>query len=269
MEFSKMHGAGNDFIMINDMDESLRITEELITALCKRHFGVGADGVVILRPSREYDFTMLYFNSDGSRAGMCGNGARCAARFAINEEISGAEMVFQTDSGTVRGKIEEEEVEVSLGKVKGLRLNLELKNLRISYAEAGVPHVVIFNGQDNSVQSSDFKALARQIRYSEEFEPEGTNVNLVNITGDNSLSYRTYERGVEDETRACGTGAAAVSVIASHLGKVGKPVECRTAGGDILRINFEKEDYGASSCYLTGPAVETFRGRVDISAFNI
>ena len=267
MEFAKMHGAGNDFIMINDMDESLHISSDLVSVLCARHFGIGADGIVILRPSETGDFTMIYYNSDGSRAGMCGNGARCAVRFAVNEGIASGNISFQSDAGAMRGRIRGDKVEISMGEVRGLRLNMEIAGERVSYAVAGVPHAAIFEeGRTSSVQNN-FVEAAREIRYSEHFKPAGANVSLVYDINEGSLSYRTYERGVEEETMACGTGALAISVIAGHLGITGQPVECRTAGGDILEVRYSKKPYGASDCFLTGPAVEIFRGSVDIPAF--
>ncbi|MGM0483204.1 MAG: diaminopimelate epimerase [Candidatus Krumholzibacteriota bacterium] len=268
MEFTKMHGAGNDFIMINDMDETLDISAELVSVLCARRFGIGADGVVILRPSRIKNFTMIYYNSDGSRAGMCGNGARCAVRFAVNEGIASGRISFESDSGLMEGRVRGESIEISMGEVRGLKLNMEVEGERVSYAVAGVPHAAIFEEGGGSSLQDDFVEVARKIRYSERFKPEGANVNLVYGIGSGSLSYRTYERGVEAETMACGTGALAISVLAGHLGIAGESVECRTYGGDILKVNYRKEHYGASNCFLTGPAIETFRGSVDIAEFN-
>ena len=267
MEFVKMHGAGNDFIMINDMDESLDLSAELVSVLCARHFGIGADGIVILRPSSISDFTMIYYNSDGSRAGMCGNGARCAVRFAVNEGLTTGTISFQSDSGAMMGRVRDDRIEISVGEVRGLSLNMEIEGERVSYAVAGVPHAAIFEEGSVSSLHTNFVEVARKIRYSERFKPEGTNVNLVYDAGSSSLSYRTYERGVETETMACGTGALAISVIAGHLGITGELVECRTVGGDVLEVSYRKEAYGASNCFLTGPAVEIFRGSVDISEF--
>ncbi|MBD3178291.1 MAG: diaminopimelate epimerase [Candidatus Latescibacteria bacterium] len=264
MDFTKMHGAGNDFIMLNNISESLNLPVELITALCARHFGIGADGLIILKPSSKYNFRMVYYNSDGSRAGMCGNGARCAARFAVDQGIAPRKLKFESDSGIVEAEVAGEWVEISMGEVRELRLNIDVDSFRVSYAVAGVPHAVLFSGDDKSPDQSDFLNAARKIRHHKSFEPDGTNVNLAVIRDQGSLSYRTYERGVEAETMACGTGAVAVSVIAAHLGMVKSPVDCRAAGGDTLRVSFIKKSYGAAKACLKGPAVETYSGSVDV-----
>jgi diaminopimelate epimerase len=270
LSFSKMHGAGNDFVVIGDMEKAFSISPGLVSALCDRRFGIGADGLILIQPSEEASFKMLYFNSDGSRAKMCGNGARCAARFAFDHSIAPASFTFETDSGIVEAEAGKREVTISLGAVSGLELNLDLGSIApaVSFAVAGVPHALLISERAGDITHDDFLATARFIRYNSRFKPGGTNVNIVNVIDKNSLFYRTYERGVEDETLACGTGAVAISVITSHLGMIESPVSCNTSGGDILKVSFDKTDCGAKNCLLTGPAVESFSGDCSLDYYT-
>ncbi len=262
LSFSKMHGAGNDFVVIEDMKKTFKLSSVLVSALCDRHFGIGADGLILIQPSEAAAFKMLYLNSDGSRAGMCGNGARCAARFAYDHSIAQKSMAFETDSGIVEAEIMKDKVTISLSSVSGLKLNLDLGNAAraVSFAVAGVPHAVMLSENARDISHDDFLPIARNVRYHNKFNPGGANVNMVSVIDKNSLFYRTYERGVEDETLACGTGAVAISVITSHLGMTDSPVSCETSGGDILTISFDLTENGAKNCLLSGPAVESFSG---------
>jgi len=263
MKFTKMHGAGNDFIIIDDRSSRISPSREMISSLCHRNFGIGADGLILVRPSLSGDdFKMVYYNSDGSRARMCGNGARCAARFAYRNSIAPGRMRMETDSGTVEAEIKGKLVDIRIGKVAGLKLEVELRDseLKPALAVCGVPHAALIVSDVGSIPRGRFLQICRTVRNDEALSPEGANVNLVQIAGRNSLHYRTYERGVEDETLACGTGAVAVAVITSHLGNTRPPVSCYTRGGDLLTIDFELDPSGASDCHLTGPAVTTFTG---------
>ena len=262
ISFSKMHGAGNDFVVIEDMKKIFKLSSGLVSALCDRHFGIGADGLILIQPSEAASFKMIYLNSDGSRAGMCGNGARCAARFAYDHSIANESMVFETDSGIVEAEIDKDTVKISLGSVSGLKLNLNLGTAAraVSFAVAGVPHAVILSRDARDISRDDFLQISRSVRYHNIFNPDGANVNMVSVIDKNSLFYRTYERGVEDETLACGTGAVAISVITSQLGMTESPVSCETSGGDILTISFDQTESGAKNCLLSGPAVESFSG---------
>jgi diaminopimelate epimerase len=265
IEFTKMHGAGNDFIMIDDMDLSFEDDPRLIAALCETHRGIGADGLILIRPFAEFDFEMRYFNSDGSRAGMCGNGARCAARFALERGIAGQKMVFSTGSGPVSAEVAGDRVRIGLESVEGLRLGIDLlKGTSAGFAVSGVPHAAIFVEDAKGWERERFIETARNVRHDPLFGPEGTNVNLVTVVSPHSLVYRTYERGVEDETLACGTGAVGVSVIAAHMGLVSSPVSCETSGGDTLETAFDIAAEGAVNCFLTGPAVISFRGSAEL-----
>jgi diaminopimelate epimerase len=262
IRFTKMHGAGNDFVMIDGTKENIAIEKAEIAALCDRHRGIGADGLIIIQSSRERDFKMRYHNSDGGEAEMCGNGARCAALFAHRCGLADMEMVIDTAAGPVSANMAEDEVTIGVGDVTGLQTAIELEGIDyvLHYAISGVPHVALIDEMARDVSREDFFDLARAIRFHPYFGGKGTNVNLVAHLSNKSLYYRTYERGVEAETLACGTGAVAISVIAERLGLVSAPVECETSGGDILKVEFDPADEGARNCRLTGPAVVAFEG---------
>ncbi|MBN1163614.1 MAG: diaminopimelate epimerase [Candidatus Krumholzibacteriota bacterium] len=269
LEFVKMHGAGNDFIMISDLAEAFDGSRDLISSLCAPHRGIGADGLILLRASAEADFRMRYFNRDGGEADMCGNGARCAALFAYNSGLAGKSMVFQTNAGKVEADITHDGVRLLLGEVNDLRLNIELEDLeaKAGFAVCGVPHAAVLDEAGSGWSGDEFLSWARAIRHHRAFQSAGTNVNLVTVISKHNLQYRTYERGVEAETLACGTGAAAVAVITSHMHLTASPVSCLTSGGDVLLVEFEQRPGGAVNCRLTGPAVTTFRGRLSIGDF--
>jgi len=267
-EFTKMHGAGNDFIMIDDLKSVFDENPDLIAALCEFHRGIGADGIILLRPSESTDFTMRYFNSDGSEAEMCGNGARCTAMFALERGIAGKKMTFSTRAGPVFAEVTGDRVKIGLEPVHGLRLGLELPDgMKAGYAVSGVPHAAIIVDDTRAMARESFVKMARSIRFNPLFEPAGTNVNIVTAESAHKIVYRTYERGVEDETLACGTGAVGVSVIAAHMGIVSSPVSCETSGGDVLETSFKLTDDGAGQCTLTGPAMISFQGAVDLTSY--
>lgn len=269
--FRKMHGAGNDFIMIDDRGSiPLAPSRTLIASLCDRHRGIGADGLILLKASQTSDFRMVYFNSDGGEASMCGNGARCAARFAADIGAAGPRMSFETGAGRVDARIEGDTVSVAVGPVTGVRPGIEISGVEdlVGFADSGVPHAVLLVGDVRAFDRETFLRTARTIRSFQGFGPSGANVNLATVTGRRSLVYRTYERGVEDETLACGTGAIAVSVIAASRGLVEPPVSCCTSGGDLLSVSFDPAPDGASSVVLAGPAVTSFTGVFDPDSFG-
>jgi diaminopimelate epimerase len=262
IRFVKMHGAGNDFIMLNGIEETPVLDRELIATLCARHRGVGADGLILLLPSDREDFRMVYYNSDGGEAEMCGNGARCAARFAFDLGVGSNPISFETHSGRVEAEIRGEDVLVGIGEVTGIVTKLRLEGVEeeIHFANSGVPHVVILREEIESVPVDEFVRRAKRIRHHERFGPNGANVNFASVMGRHEIRFRTYERGVEGETEACGTGAAAVSVTTAHLGMTTSPVTCVTSGGDRIIVGFVPSDTGATNCTLLGPAAVSFEG---------
>lgn len=280
LEFTKMHGAGNDFVMLENLDGALELTTEQIAALCHRRFGVGSDGLMLLQKATKaerkehgkLDARMLYFNSDGSRADMCGNGARCFAAFAIANGVGSKKGVrFLTDAGVITATCAEGRYTIQMTPAHDLKLrgkvDLAAGKAVVHYLNTGVPHAVKFV---KDVAAVDIRPEGKELRFHKAWGPKGANANFVQIRGkDEPLLIRTYERGVEDETLACGTGVTA-SAIAAHLAEgVALPVRLQVAGGDVLEVNCKvspaKDGKGApevSEVTLTGPAAVVFHGKI-------
>jgi diaminopimelate epimerase len=267
LRFSKMHGAGNDFVMIDgrDLPENF-LGPDNINALCDRRTGVGADGLIIVAPTTDSKtaFRMIYFNADGHEAEMCGNGARCSVAFARATGLAPEEMLFDTFSGVLSGTIfGPEDIQVSLPAWKDLSLNLDLGTQDFPdhhFCNTGVPHLVI---PVPDVDEVDVCRWGSHYRHHELFAPAGTNVNFVSRDSANGrYKLRTFERGVEDETLACGTGASAAAVVMCQLGMAESPVTLHTRGGDELKISVDSEN---RELLLRGPAVTSFRGEVLIN----
>jgi len=273
--FVKMSGTGNDFILIDHRKPLIEPASmsAFAAAVCRRKFSVGADGLILLENSEQADFRWRFFNADGSVAEMCGNGARCAARFAFMQGIAPAKMRFETLAGIIEAEVSGSDVAVKMTDPTGLRLHqtVSVNNapLALHSINTGVPHAVVF--ADN-IEEADVRGLGRAIRCHEAFSPAGTNVNFVQKRGD-AFKVRTYERGVEDETLACGTGAAASAIIAALLGQAASPVEIITSGGDRLLILFalgEVKTGGTGTIvynvFLKGPARMIYAGELNSEA---
>ena len=264
ISFKKMHGSGNDFILIDNRDHKIKLSDAPKTAVnfCKRHFGIGADGLILVEKSEKAAFKWHFFNADGSHADMCGNGGRCAARFAVIEGISGPELKFETGAGMIKAQVKDSTVKLQLTPPKNLKLDMKIalheKPRTVHFIDTGVPHAVVF---PKDIETEPVFEMGRLIRYHRAFSPDGTNVNFVKVTGPSSILIRTYERGVEDETYACGTGAVASALISSLRGLVKPPVEVTTWGGEHLKIHFQKEEApDFREVYLEGRAVLVFSG---------
>ncbi|MBU8921401.1 MAG: diaminopimelate epimerase [Bacteroidales bacterium] len=266
VEFYKMHGAGNDFVMIEDMSSEIDYSRHLIDALCTDHTGIGADGLILIRPSEKCDFRMLYFNKDGEEAEMCGNGARCAASFAYLKGIVSQKMVFETKAGPIDAEMIGEDVRIGVGSVRDMRLQVPVEDagIEVGYAVCGVPHAVLVTEDVDSWSRERFLELGRKVRNADEFAPEGVNFNLVSVIGKDFVRYRTYERGVEDETLACGTGAISLAAVCAALGITGSPLRCRGTSGDTLKVDFIPTGNGAQDCFLKGPAIVAFKGDFEV-----
>ncbi len=261
LEFTKYHGAGNDFIMIDGF-KNKKIHQELsksdINSLCKRHFGIGADGLIIIKELDGYDLEMIYYNSDGVISSMCGNGGRCTVHFAYTLGYVGKEMSFLAADGPHQGKIEAEGVTISMSPV-GKVETIDKQNV---YMNTGSPHYVSLLEVDiDGLSSLNLVSKARSIRYNDRFAEEGTNVNYI-VKGENKLHIRTYERGVEDETLACGTGVVAAAIM-SRQGKVGPQSVYVEAKGGLLRVDFDTGE-GYTNIRLFGPAQSVFTGHIEI-----
>lgn len=264
-KFTKMHGAGNDFIVVSDLDlnaATVQLTAPVIEALCNRQLGIGADGLIIVAYDFELDFKMIYFNSDGNEAEMCGNGARCAFAFAKKLGMVNDVGVFATGSGPVNGTIGTDFVKVSLPTSSPPELDYVLDSgSKVHFANTGVPHVVLIS---ESISELDLQKLGPEIRNDAAFKPGGANVNWLEKQDDNLYKIRTYERGVEAETLACGTGASASALILYCLDQATSPVTFITKGGDKLIVDIE-ENNGQYDLHLTGPAAIAFTGEVEIN----
>ena len=269
--FSKMSGSGNDFILIDNRSGGIDGIDlkKFITVVCRRKMSVGADGLILIEPSDKADFRWRFYNSDGSRAEMCGNGARCAARFAYVNGIAGQTMAFETDAGIVSGQVEAGRARVKMPDPTDLRLDYPIQladgPLMVSSINTGVPHVVIML---DAVAAVDVFGTGRDIRNHEAFAPAGTNVNFICQQGPRKLAIRTYERGVEDETLACGTGSIAGALIASIKHDWKSPINLLTRGGETLTIHFTENDRRFSDVYLEGDARIIYTARLTEEAWE-
>jgi diaminopimelate epimerase len=267
LDFTKMNGAGNDFVLIDDRAQKVRLSLDQIVRLCDRHRGVGADGLFLLVPSAtgKADWAWVFHNSDGSTGEMCGNGARCFARFV--QKLTGVKggLTVETEAGVIKASFQGERVTVSLTRPGELRLNQQVPLAggaqTIHSLNTGVPHAVLF------VPDAD-KAMVQQlgpeVRRHPQFAPKGTNVNFVQVLGPNHIRVRTFERGVEGETLACGTGVTASALISARLHGFTSPVKVRVQGGDQLEVSFKEEHGEFADVQLTGPAEFVFEGRIEI-----
>ena len=267
LKITKMHGAGNDFVMVDARDlEGVDLTPSRIESLCHRRTGVGADGLILIdKPTNpDSNFRMVYFNSDGHEAEMCGNGARCSVAFAFLNGLAKKKCLFDTYSGTLSGQVfDSNDIEVSLPAWKDLALNVDLGPQEFSAhhtCNTGVPHLVI---PVQDVHQIDVEKIGSAYRFHAAFSPAGTNVNFVSQDPDTGQQLlRTFERGVEEETLACGTGASATAVVLCQLGLAESPVSLHTRGGDILGVSV---DFQGRKLLLRGPAETSFRGEVLIN----
>lgn len=246
--FSKLNGSGNDFLVIDNREGVLRGFDlpAFVGKVCDRSRSIGADGVILIEKSRRADFRWKFFNADGSRAEMCGNGGRCAARFAVARNIADGRLGFETDAGLIRAEVKGRRVKLQMTAPHGLALAKTLslggRTITYSFLDTGVPHAVLFVPDLSKI---DLMGTGRGIRTHRAFAPRGTNVDFVRVRG-GEAEVRTYERGVEGETLACGTGAVAAGILAAAHGYVRPPVSVHTRGGETLVIHFDpaKDDFG-------------------------
>lgn len=265
LKFTKMNGAGNDFVLLDNRDLSLQLSAGQIVHLCDRHRGVGADGVLVVEPpEKDADFRMRYYNRDGGEVEMCGNGARCFARFA-RRFVKSDEIRFETMAGVVSATIEGENVRLHMGEPRDLQLRQPLevagRTLEVHSVNTGVPHAVVFV---EDLEAVPVRELGASLRYHKHFAPKGTNANFIVKTGPQSLAIRTYERGVEDETLACGTGVIASAIVLHELIGATLPLEVKVRGGDSLMVDFEELAGTYRDVTLTGPADIAFTGEIDL-----
>lgn len=266
ISFTKMESGGNDFIIIDNRRKILpRGLSKLAVNLCRRRYSIGADGLILLEKAKGADYRMRIFNPDGTEPEMCGNGARCLASFAFINGISSQKAIIETKAGNVEAHVKGKKVKLRLGNPSNIKMNFSIPlgpqgSQKVNFINVGVPHAVVFvPGLDNV----DVEGLGKAIRYHKKFSPEGTNVDFVTLEGRNSISIRTYERGVESETLACGTGAVASALVLALEGKVSSPVEVLTRGGETLKVEYAMEKENFKRVWLEGEVRVIYKGKME------
>jgi diaminopimelate epimerase len=261
--FFKMHGGGNDFILIDHRDRCFPRPEQpgLARRLCASKVGVGADGLILLETGERADLAWRFYNADGSEAEMCGNGARCAARFAVLNGLARPNLSIETLAGVIRCEVSGRSARVLMADVGEERLHLDIPLeeivLRGHFLRVGVPHTVI---PVEDLEAVPVGGWGRAVRFHPLFQPAGTNVNFITVHTPHDLAVRTYERGVEGETLACGTGSVAAALIAARLGQVRSPVLVHTRGGEILTVTFTSQSDTPTDVFLEGEALVVYQG---------
>jgi diaminopimelate epimerase len=268
LQFAKMNGAGNDFVLMDNRNGAIRLDRDQIVRLCHRQRGVGADGLMLLIPcaSGKANWAWDFHNSDGSVAEMCGNGARCFARYVQKLTGGPTPMTFETLAGVIRAEFpDDQRVTVNMTTPHNLRLRLPVPLaegvIETHSIDTGVPHAVIF---ETDVTQAKVVSTGAAIRYHALFKPKGTNVNFVQVLAPQRIRVRTYERGVDGETLACGTGIVAAALIASEVRHFTSPVQVQAQGGDLLEVSFIKEKDQFREVRLNGPAEFVFEGEIRI-----
>jgi len=267
--FWKMSGSGNDFVMIDAREElTLPVCmSEFVKKVCRRGLSVGADGVVLVTRSEKADYAWHFYNADGGEVAMCGNGSRCVARFAYLNQIAPAQHTIETLAGIVHAEVDQERVRVQLTDPTDIRLHLNVEINGVMheghFVNTGVPHVVYFV---DDVEKVNLVELGRATRYHALFSPAGTNANFVQIMNNHLIKIRTYERGVEDETLACGTGSVAAAVIGSALEKTNRSISVETRSGILLSVDFKQDAERFRNVTLQGDARIIYKGELSEEA---
>lgn len=268
LHFTKMVASGNDFVVIDRSRAQAqeKRLKQLAQFLCNRKFGIGADGLLFLEQSQKADMRMRIFNADGSEAQMCGNGARCVAYYLRLKKLrghAGKSITIETAAGIIKSFVNGSNVKIKLTDPKGIKLDVPIivnsRKIRVNFINTGVPHVVIFSQGLDKINVTD---IAPFIRYHKRFAPKGTNVNFIEVLDDNSFKIRTYERGVEDETLACGTGSVASALIFSLKNNTRDTISVHTKSGEVLKVYFNRDAYCFSDVWLQGKAGIVFQGNI-------
>mgnify|MGYP001063653420 CR=1 FL=1 len=268
IDFYKMSGSGNDFILVDNRANLIEaaVAPELARKLCKRKVSVGADGLILIENDDEVDFCWRFFNADGSSAEMCGNGGRCVARLANMLGICGPRLSFRTLAGVIKAEVLGSRVKLQMTVPHDLRLDMGLelngKNVNGHFINTGVPHTVFVVEGSKDLEKEDVVGWGRKVRYHPQFAPAGTNVNYIAVLNEKALAIRTYERGVEDETLACGTGAVAVALVGAAKGMVSPPVEVHTRSGETLTIYFDLGEGLPHEVFMEGEATIVYQGKL-------
>jgi diaminopimelate epimerase len=269
LAFTKMNGAGNDFVMVDNRTLSLDLSNAQIAKICDRHRGIGSDGLLAVEPAvgQEADFRFRYYNADGGEVEMCGNGARCFARYVNRlHDFTLEKVSFETIAGLISAEFLGDTVRLQMSVPHGLFLKEKLpvngRDLEVSFINTGVPHACVFVDDLTSV---DVLGDGAALRYHERFAPKGTNANFIQVTGPQSLSIRTYERGVEGETQACGTGTVAAALLHHLINGGPSPIAVKVQGGETMTIGFEPQSDGTfAHVTLAGPGEFVFDGVIKL-----
>ncbi len=267
--FTKMSGAGNDFVVIDNRRRQIQGPAELARKLCDRRWGIGADGLLLLEESPAASYRMMYYNADGSYGGMCGNGGRCIALYAVMIGAAGSEHRFEALDHVYEARVRDNTVTLKMKDPRVINSDLVLriggKRIKALFLDTGSPHVVLEAKRvaRKGLHAIQVSEIGRRIRNLAAFRPGGTNVNFIEITGDNIIHIRTYERGVEAETQACGTGSIAAAIAASNAG-LAAPFVIEPASGRRLTVDFAKRDGKISDVELRGPAEVIYKGQIRI-----
>ncbi|MBL7068944.1 MAG: diaminopimelate epimerase [Candidatus Omnitrophica bacterium] len=262
-----MVASGNDFIVIDNRSRGLidygHSIKEAAKRLCGRRLSVGADGMLLIENSKKADFKMRIFNPDGSEVDMCGNGSRCVALYAVENGIAEKDMKIETSAGVLDAEVVGLRVKVRLTDPESVRLNKRVrigkKNYKIHFINTGVPHAVSFVEDPDRI---DVEKIGSKIRFHRSFKPKGTNADFVKVLSPKELKLRTYERGVEAETLACGTGAAASAIVSSMVYGFKPHIDVNTKSGEVLRVYFDIRGKGVRNVFLEGEAKAVYKGRI-------
>ncbi|MDD2598508.1 MAG: diaminopimelate epimerase [Kiritimatiellae bacterium] len=272
IKFTKMHGAGNDFVLIDDRSGDVPWEDYfLMAALAARRTGIGCEGIILVQNSDKADFKMRFLNPDGSEVALCGNGARCTAAFACAIGAAGRDLTMETlHCGLVGAKVSDDGVCVWMpeptNREYGLELTVDGALIKADFINTGVPHLVV---QVPNVNTVDVDNLGRALRLHPVFEPHGTNVNFVNFRAPNRMTMRTYERGVEAESGACGTGAVACAVVAVETAGFTLPINVKTPSGFDLEVDGDWRKQQCTGLTLTGPIKFVYAGEVDLDELKL
>ncbi len=258
LSFYKYHGTGNDFIIVDNRTSNIELAKQQVYNLCKRHLGIGADGLMLMNKHADYDFEMKYYNADGSESSMCGNGGRCMIQFAYDTGLHKREYFFIAIDGNHEASIEGNGwIDLKMKDVNGIKIS----DYSDYILDTGSPHYV---KHITNIWNYDVVKEGREIRYSRHFAKQGINVNFTEVDEEGNICVRTYERGVEDETLSCGTGVTAAALIFAHNDNGFNRVEVKTAGGN-LAVEFDKiSDSSFKNIWLCGPAVCVFKGETEV-----
>lgn len=267
-----MSGAGNDFIVVDNRNGIISDASRFSIKACHRRFGIGADGVLLLESSKNADFQMKYYNADGSNAGMCGNGGRCLSKFAFDNKIVSTNSFQFEGFGHIyeTARLSDTIYRLKMKDPFNLILDQQIQTkehlITANYLNTGTDHSVIFvleNNRIKNLSTEDVVHTGKEIRYHKVYQPMGTNVNFVRLIDSTSIEIRTYERGVEDETLACGTGSVASALISSIKFGLTSPINVKVRSGEILNVSFDRAGHNFTNVYLEGSAVNTFSGQFE------